>query len=187
MNVFKWWKIQIAMKLSFSIKCLFLSFSNFVLILKTKKTAEVYSNSVKHLRWSLLRKWLTTLNYFCKKLHLRSLTVFWLRLRTVRKKVTNNTTQKYHSLLLSRQHLCPSSTIFVIDDIWDFWKNWNFNFGVKTFQSYRRTRTQLLKWHSVGCSLALVKVFIVLVEIQSINAKLFRKMVNRILNEDKLI
>ena len=40
----------------------------------------IIQNSVKHLRWSILEKKLATkiINYFCKTLHLRCLTGFWI-------------------------------------------------------------------------------------------------------------
>ena len=37
-------------------------------------------NTSKHLRWSYLRKWLTTESLFSQKFHLRCLTGFWIRL-----------------------------------------------------------------------------------------------------------
>ena len=50
----------------------------FVLLGTSQKCIE---NSVKHLRWSMLRKFLTTFaRYICKGLHIRCLTGFWIRL-----------------------------------------------------------------------------------------------------------
>ena len=52
------------------------------IILKVSNEAEVHSKLYKCKRWSILENnyRLTAVNYFCKTLHLRSFTGFWIRL-----------------------------------------------------------------------------------------------------------